>query len=121
MHLHLHPYRMSIAANLLRLRRARNLTQPQFADLVGLHVNQVRRYEAGAAQPSLDGLKKIAQALHVSLDELVFEAGERGPNDDLRMHFEAVARMTPEEQQVVRSLLEGMILKHDARRFESER
>lgn len=73
------------------------------------------------SDPCFFSLKKIAQALHVSLDELVFEAGERGPSDDLRMHFEAVARMTPEEQQVVRSLLEGMILKHDARRFQSER
>jgi hypothetical protein len=35
----------------------------------------------------------------------------------LRFHFEAIARMSPEDRQVVRSLLEGMILKHDAKRF----
>jgi hypothetical protein len=35
----------------------------------------------------------------------------------LRFHFEAVARMSPEDRQVARSLLEGMILKHDAKRF----
>lgn len=54
----LHRFRMSIAANLVRLRKAQAITQTQFADLAGLHVNQVRRYETGAAQPSLEGLKK---------------------------------------------------------------
>lgn len=39
------------------------------------------------------------------------------PFTDLRLHFEAVSHMSPEDQYVVRSLLEGMILKHDARRF----
>jgi transcriptional regulator with XRE-family HTH domain len=55
----------------------------------------VRRYEAGSAQSSLEGLKKIALALHVSLDELVFdpsERGERGPQGErLTLLFEAVA------------------------------
>jgi hypothetical protein len=48
---------------------------------------------------------------------LLFDADERDPSDDLRLHFEAVGRMSAEDRQVVRSLLEGMILKHDAKRF----
>jgi transcriptional regulator with XRE-family HTH domain len=109
----LHRFRMSIAANLLRLRKSQGLTQPQLADLAGLHVNQVRRYEAGSAQPSLDGLKKIALALHVSLDELVFEANERGPQGQrLALLFEAVAGLPADEQHVVQAVLDGLIVKH---------
>ena len=63
-------------------------------------------------------LRRLAVALGVSGDALLFDQSERGPGDDLRLHFEAVSRMSPEDQQVIRSLLEGMILKHDARRFE---
>ncbi len=44
------------------MRRERDLTQQEMADAIGVHVNQVRRYEAGATQPSLDALKKIAVA-----------------------------------------------------------
>jgi len=42
---------------------------------------------------------------------------ERGPDDDLRLQFQAVTRFDADEKQVVRSLLEGMILKHEARRW----
>ncbi len=59
----------------------------------------------------------MAIVLGVSGDTLLFDTDERGPGDDLRFHFEAVARMSPEDRQVVRSLLEDMILKHDAKRF----
>lgn len=104
---------MSIAANLVRLRKTQSLTQHELAELAGLHVNQVRRYEAGSAQPSLDGLKKIALALHVSLDELVFDANERGPQGErLTLLFEAVATLPPDEQRIVQAVLDGLIVKH---------
>jgi transcriptional regulator with XRE-family HTH domain len=77
-----------------------------------------KRYEASKAQPTLPVLRRLAIALGVSGDALLFDHNERGPGDDLRLHFEAVSRMSPEDQQVVRSLLGGMIRKHDARRFE---
>ncbi|MDP5209740.1 helix-turn-helix domain-containing protein [Microbulbifer sp. 2205BS26-8] len=82
-----------------------------------LHINQIRRYESGSAQPTLEGLIKLAKALHVSLDELVFEKDERGPGDKMRLLFEAVERLDEEEQKVIRELLEGMIVKYEARRW----
>lgn len=111
--IHLRRFRMSIAANLARLRHAQQLTQTQLAELASLHVNQVRRYEAGSAQPSLDGLKKIALALHTTLDELVFDPGERGPQGDrLALLFEAVTHLPADEQRVVQAVLDGLIVKH---------
>lgn len=109
---------MSIAANLVRLRKTQGLTQPQLADLAGLHVNQVRRYEAGSAQPSLEGLKKIALAPHVSLDELVFDPSERSPQGErLALLFEAVAGLPANEQRVVQAVLDGLIVKHRTRQL----
>jgi len=117
-HIPLRRFRMSIAVNLVRLRKAQGLTQPQLADLAGLHVNQVRRYEAGSAQPSLEGLKKIALALHISLDELVFDPSERGPQGErLALLFEAVAGLPADEQRVVQAVLDGLIVKHRTRQL----
>ncbi|KAB2514112.1 MULTISPECIES: helix-turn-helix transcriptional regulator [Pseudomonas] len=79
-----------------------------------VHVNQIRRYEAGTAQPTLEALIRLAQALHVSLDDLVFAEGERGPSDDLRLRFEAVSHMPEAEKSVIKALLDGMILKYQA-------
>lgn len=109
--------RMSLSARLIALRKKKGLTQHALADLVGLHVNQIRRYEAGAAQPSLDALKKLAQVFAVTTDFLLFEDAERGPDEDLKLQFEAVSRMSASEKKIVKALLEGMILKHETKRM----
>ena len=108
---------MSIATKLIQIRHERNLTQHQMADLVELHVNQIRRYEAGSAQPSLEALKKIARALSVSLDFLVFDEDERGPDEELKLQFEAISQFSAEEKVVARTVLDSLILRHTANRF----
>jgi len=49
----------------------------------------------------------------------VFEAGERGPDDELRLQFEAVSRFGPDEKKTAKEVLDGLILKHEARRWAS--
>ncbi|MEH6818295.1 MAG: helix-turn-helix transcriptional regulator [Pseudoalteromonas distincta] len=102
---------------LILLRRDKQLTQQEMADTIGVHVNQIRRYEAGATQPSLEVLKKIAVTLHVSIDSLVFNTSERDPDDELKLQFEAIQGFTEQEKLVTKTVLEGLILKHDANRF----
>lgn len=108
---------MSLSARLIQLRRERDWTQQDVAEQVGLHVNQIKRYEAGSAQPSLEGLKKLARAFSVSTDWLLFEDAERGPDEDLRLQFEAMSQLTPEEKNVARAVLEGLLIKHVATKW----
>jgi transcriptional regulator with XRE-family HTH domain len=108
---------MNFPILLLKARKAQGLTQNALAEAAGLHINQIRRYELGTAQPTLEGLVKLAKALHVSLDELVFEEQERGPSERLKLLFEAVERLSEPEQQVIQELLEGMVIKYEARRW----
>jgi transcriptional regulator with XRE-family HTH domain len=108
---------MSFPTRFIQLRKQQGLTQQAMADEVGIHITQVKRYEAGTAQPSLDILKKIAIAFNVTTDALIFEEGERELQDDLKLKFEAVQHMDKDEQKIIRSLLDGMILKHQARRW----
>jgi transcriptional regulator with XRE-family HTH domain len=103
--------------HLAALRKQRGFTQQTLAGKVGIHVVQLRRYEAGTSQPTLEVIRKLAVALSVSADLLLFGKDERGPDDELRLQFEAVSRFDPAEKDVVRSLLDGMILKHEARRW----
>ncbi len=108
---------MSLPQRLIRLRREKRLTQQEMADIVGLHVNQIRRYEIGGSQPSLEALKKIAIAMSVSIDSLVFDKEDRGPDDDFRLQFEAVSKMPPEEKKIIKALLEGMIIKYQTKQM----
>ena len=89
----------------------------QLADRVGVHVTQLRRYEAGTNQPTLDVLRALAVALSVSTDALVFDTDECGPGDELRLAFEGTQRLDPDEQAAVRQLIEAMLLRHEARRI----
>jgi len=108
---------MEFAERLTYLRKERNMTQQVLADTVGIHVTQLRRYEAGTSQPTLDVLKQLAKALRVSADILVFDKEERGPDDDFKLQFEALSRLSPEEKDVVKNVLEGLLLKHEAQRL----
>ena len=98
-------------------RKQRGMTQQALADAVGIHVTQLRRYEGGKAQPTMGVLRDLAVALRVSADALLFEENERGPADDLRLQFEALSRLDEREREVVRELLEGMLIKHDAEQW----
>jgi transcriptional regulator with XRE-family HTH domain len=108
---------MNFPKQLADIRKYQGLTQQGLADAAQLHINQIRRYETRSAQPTLEGLIKLAKALHVSLDELVFDAEERSPSDWMKLLFEAVERLSEDEQAVIRELLDGMIVKYEARRW----
>ncbi len=108
---------MAFAQRLTDARKERKLTQQALADLVGVHVTQLRRYEAGTAQPTLDVLRHIAQALAVTIGSLAFDNGERGPSVDLALVFEAASQLDDEGKDLVRSLVEGVVLRNQARRF----
>jgi hypothetical protein len=49
----------------------------------------------------------------------LFGKTERGPDEALRLQFEAIPRFSEEEKKVVRSVLEGLLLTHEARRWSS--
>lgn len=106
---------MDFPQRLAALRKARGLTQQGLADRVSLHITQVNRYETGDSQPTLDTLRRLAMALSISADELIFGKSERGPDEDLRLQFEAVSQFDAEDKELARGLLEGLILKHQAK------
>ena len=105
---------MSFPSRFVQLRKDNNLTQQQMADKVGIHITQVKRYESGTTQPSVELLKKIATAFNVTTDFLIFEEGERDLPNELQLKFEAVSQMSSEDQRTIQSLIDGMILKHTA-------
>ena len=114
-----HQVTMDFAHRLAAACKQQGLTQQALADRTGTHVTQIRRYEAGNSAPTLDVLRNIAIGLSVTIDSLVFDPDERGPQDDLALAFEATQHLNPDEQATVREPIEAMLLKHEARRWAS--
>ncbi|HEF8774376.1 TPA: helix-turn-helix domain-containing protein [Providencia stuartii] len=61
--------------------------------MTAVAVLQIRRYERGSSQPTLDIIRRLAISLAVSADVLVLmlilmlDEYERRPNDQLRYQF----------------------------------
>jgi len=108
---------MDFPKRLATLRKERSLTQQALADMAGVHLSQLKRYEGGTSQPALDVLRNLAIALSVSADVLLFDSDERGPDEDFRLRFEALNRLDQDERSVIKELIDGMLLKHEARRL----
>lgn len=108
---------MAFSDRLAAIRKERGFTQKGLAAVAGLSQIQVHRYENGSAQPTLEAIKRLAVTLSVTTDQLVFDDDERGPSDDLRLQFEAVAQFDPEARRIAKAVLDGLILQHQARRL----
>ncbi len=108
---------MTFSNRFLQLRKEYKLTQQEMADKCGMHITQVRRYEAEQAQPSIEILKKIAMAFNVTSDWLIFEDSERSLPNHLQLKFEAVSQMSEEDQRTIQSLIDGMIVKHQTKQM----
>ena len=112
---------MEFPERLAALRKESKLTSPKaLAERVGVHITQIQRYENGSAQPTLDVVRRLAIALSVSADTLVFDKDERGPDDELRLQLEAMRGFSDEEKHIAKTLLGSLILKHDASRFQPQ-
>lgn len=111
------PLDMAFSERLATLRKAKKLTQQALGDMAGVHVIQIHRYESGTSQPTLEVIRRLAVALSVTSDELLFDREERGPDEDLRLQFEAIGRFDPEERKIAKALLESLILRHEAKRW----
>jgi len=108
---------MDFADRLTALRKQRGWTQQHLASALELNLTQIKRYETGASQPSLEALRKIALTLNVSLDELVFGDTERGPDEALKLKFEAIRQFDKRERAIAEGVLDSLIVQHQAKRL----
>lgn len=102
---------------LAEARRAAGLTQQELADKAGVHISHVQRIEAGTSQPTVDVLKRLAEALQVSIDLLVFskpsaEAESRLADVELLNQFAAIENFPDTDKQALKTIISAMIVKH---------
>ena len=78
---------MTTGSKIKELRLKKGLTQKQLSEKCGMYESQIRKYENGNANPKLETLQKIADALEVSLYDLIVIS------TDLTISSEETAKM----------------------------
>jgi len=69
-----------LGAKIAALRKARNWTQSELAERVGVDTETISRFERGATLPSLKTVERISHCLRVGLGELLTETSVQ-PDD----------------------------------------
>ena len=101
------------------LRKERHLTMKELGQKVGMSESTISLYETGKHDPDLETLNRIADALGVTVDELlgrsagteedVWELRERYRRDpDIRVLFDAAAKAKPEHLRAVAAMLKAL-------------
>lgn len=111
-----HSLAMAVFGEILkRLRQEKSLSQQELADLIGVHVRQISKYEMGTSLPTLERIRRMAEVLDVSADELVFGASKRRrPAADAIKNPVLAERLRTLEQMVTRDELRSVIELLDA-------
>lgn len=102
------PEPMAFDRILADLRRARKLSQEQLAAAVGIHTNVLGRYERGEAKPSIEIATKLAEALAVSLDQLVGRSDVQ-LDKEITDKVLTIQRLAKDDQNTINNVIDAFI------------
>ena len=66
---------MKFCERLKDYREKKNITQAELSKLSGISVRMIQKYEAGIARPRWEASEKLANALEVSVSDLLGQSG----------------------------------------------
>jgi len=103
---------LTLGERIASLGKARNITQTQLAEALGVSQQTVHAYEADSRRIPVSALPVVASTLAVSLEVLFGEehtkaaCGKRGPVPQRQQQIKAVAQLPKSQQQFVARMLE---------------
>ncbi|MCF6323871.1 MAG: helix-turn-helix domain-containing protein [Gammaproteobacteria bacterium] len=91
---------------LLQTRKMRKLNQDELANKAGLPSTAISHFESGARKPSFDNLRKLADALEVSIDYLMGRvdsiSGDRSMEAEIFRDYE---NLTDDDRELARDFM----------------
>lgn len=110
---------MSVGENIKILRKNNGLSQKQLADKVELSEITIRRYEKGINKPSVEVIYKLAEALEVSVYQIIGEQYESAVKDFSDLYDETEKELelkkesypnTLDEKSRIKELVDFMLI-----------
>jgi transcriptional regulator with XRE-family HTH domain len=108
--------RPPLAKHLAQLREAAGLTQAQLGERVGVHSSNIAFWELSGTPPRGEVLPKLAQALNVTIDELLGatppKPKKQAAKGRLQQVFEEAAKLPRRQQQKIIEMAEAFIVQY---------
>lgn len=107
---------MTLGAKLKKLRAEKGLSQAALEAISGVNCKLLSKYENERIVPTADTLRKIAEALQISSDYLIFD---NAPKDgistlkDLELFekFKEVEKMSVENRTMIKNMIDALLIK----------
>ena len=103
---------------LRKLRRAKGYTQQQLAELSGVSRRMIVHYEKHSTKPDIDKIRKIAESLDVSVDDLLGGKKSKGKKQQENVPYKimkkvrVVEKLSTRDQNTVFSLINALAEKN---------
>ncbi|WP_269237359.1 helix-turn-helix domain-containing protein [Flavobacterium flavigenum] len=109
---------MSFGDNLKKIRSDKNISQGDLAKLIEVHATHISRYERNLTSPTIDVAKKIADALEVSTDSLIYGSNDqiistKINDDELLQLFHKTQFLSQEDINSIKAMLRAFVFQKD--------
>ncbi|HTX06681.1 MAG TPA: helix-turn-helix domain-containing protein [Steroidobacteraceae bacterium] len=102
-----------LGARVAELRKARDITQVEMAETLGVSQQTINSYEVGRRRIPVSALPALARSLGVSLEELLGEdlggVKKRGPTPKLQQQIERIMELPRSQQRFVMQMLDTVL------------
>ena len=92
---------MALGENIKRLRRDKKWTQGDLADRAGIRVGQISKLERNEADPKLDTLYKLMDALECSPNTLLSDVKKTNLGGLMQIALERVEKLPERDQGII--------------------
>lgn len=100
---------IKIGRFIAEMRKRQNLTQREFADILGISDKTVSKWECGSGMPELSFMKDICQVLKIDLNELF--SGEKLTGIDYKRKAEEnLMALIKEAEKMKKNIVGGSVL-----------
>ncbi|MFZ5699122.1 MAG: helix-turn-helix domain-containing protein [Pseudomonadota bacterium] len=104
----------ALGARIAQLRKEQNITQVQLAQTLEISQQTMNAYEMGHRRVPVSALPVLAQALAVSVEDLIgagsaVAAKKRGPAPKLQQQMERIAKLPKPKQKFVIDMLDAVL------------
>jgi len=107
---------MTLGTKLKELRAEKGLSQAALEALSGVNCKLLSKYENERIVPSADTLRKIAEALQISSDYLIFDNAPKDGISTLKdlvlfEKFKEVEKMSSEDRGMIKNMIDALLIK----------